>query len=89
MMPNLGEFAQHSSGLFVPDELKREREVWTRDETKAVIKVLTLLESRGLVVFLGCPDERCRAAPIDRYRNMDGSITMRCAHKDRVLSRTI
>ena len=80
-------FALHDSGLLVPEEFKRIREVWTKDETKSVMKALTLLEKRGLAVLIGCPNDTCRKAPIERVRNLDGSITMRCEHKDRILSR--
>lgn len=86
-MLNTAGFAPHASGLLVPEEFKREREVWTKDETKAVMKALTLLEKRGLAVLIGCPEDTCRKAPIERVRNLDGSITMRCEHKDRLLSR--
>lgn len=80
-------FAPHASGLLVPEEFKRDREVWIDAESKAVMKALTLLESRGVAVFLGCADARCTTAPLERHRNLDGSITLRCNHKDRLLSR--
>ena len=50
---------------------------------------MTLLAKRGIAAYLGCEDARCTTAPIERIRNLDGSITMRCAHKDRILSRAI
>lgn len=87
MSASMDGFALHGSGLLVPEEFKREREVWRKDEVKAVTKALKMLEDRGLEVLIGCPSVTCRKAPIERLRNLDGSITMRCEHKDRILSR--
>ena len=79
-------FALHGSGLFVPEELKRQREVWSLQEFKALDKVTQWLEARGVRVFLGCADPDCnKAGPMDRIRSLDGGITYRCPHKDRVV----
>lgn len=78
-------YANHPSGLLVPEEFKRDREVWTLDELKTIDKATKLLESRGVLVYLGCVDEQCRkAGPLERIRSLDGGITYRCAHRDRV-----
>ena len=82
-------YARHASGLLVPEELKRAREVWTRDEVKTVMRALTILDRRGIANFMGCAHPGCERTPIERIRNLDGSITMRCNHLDRVLSRTV
>lgn len=76
-------FREHASGLIVPAELSREREVWTREEWRAIDKATKFLESKGVTVFLGCSDERCRKAPIERIRRLDGGLTLRCSHRDR------
>lgn len=76
-------FRAHASGLMVPDELSREREVWSKDEWNVLERATKLLASRGMTVFFGCSDPRCRQAPIERLRRTDGGITLRCAHKDR------
>ena len=78
-------FAPHSSGLLVPTEHRRDREVWLRDDWKRVERATTFLESRGLSVYFGCVHEGCQAAPIERMRNLDGGLTLRCAHLDRVI----
>ena len=81
-------FAKHEgSGLFVPEELKREREVWTYDEWRILERATKLLDSRGMRLYFGCADARCLETPIERMRNLDGGITLRCAHKDRVVVR--
>ena len=77
-------FAQHASGLLVPEELKREREVWTREELRTLDKATALLESRGIQVFMRCHKPECHKAPMERIRSLDGGITYRCGHKDRV-----
>lgn len=78
-----------TSKLIVPAELSREREVWTYDEWKVVDRATKLLESRGLHLFLGCTDPRCRNAPVERLRRDDGGMTLRCAHKERNAYRTL
>ena len=81
-------FARHDgSGLFVPEELKRAREVWTYDEWRVLERATKLLDSRGMQVYFGCPEPQCRERPMERIRNLDGGITLRCAHKDRVVVR--
>jgi hypothetical protein len=85
--PVTGGFARHGSGLFVPEELKRERETWTYDDWKVLERATKLLSSRGLMLFLGCPEEGCKGREIERIRNLDGGITLRCNHKDRVVVR--
>lgn len=80
-----GAFRKTESGLIVPAEISREREVWTWPEWRALEKATQLLQSRGVTVYLRCDHSReCMAHPIERVRNLDGGITLRCAHKDRV-----
>lgn len=82
----MNEFRRrHESGLFVPEEHSRLREVWTRTEWKTVDRATKFLESRGLKVLFGCEDPRCEKAAIEKRENVDGTVTLRCAHKDRVL----
>lgn len=88
--PKDGAFRQTESGLIVPAELSRDREVWTWDEWKVLERATKLLESRGLRLFLRCDHSReCMAHPIERIRNADGGLTMRCHHLDRVFRKDI
>lgn len=81
-------FHPHASGLLVPEEHAREREVWTKDEWRLMDRVFKLLESRGLEVFLGCTHPDCKGkSPIERRRQPDGGYLLRCPHKDRVFQR--
>ena len=83
-------FREHASGLIVPDELSREREVWTKDEWKMFDRAMKFLDSKRITVFLACKETRaCKEAPIERWRQPDGGISLRCAHKDRVVVRAI
>lgn len=85
---NTAGFARHEgTGLLVPEEFKREREVWTREEWMVLERATKLLSSRGMELYLGCQQPACQKAPIERMRNLDGGITLRCEHKDRVVVR--
>ena len=81
---NTAGFAPHASGLLVPEEFQRAREVWTREELRTIDKATALFASRGVQVFLRCEQPDCQRTPMERIRSIDGGITYRCAHKDRV-----
>lgn len=79
-------FRPHASGLYVPEEVSREREVWTRDEWKTIERATKLLTGRSVEIFMRCSHTRaCAAAPMERLRRPDGGIEIRCAHKTRVI----
>ena len=82
-------FARHASGLFVPDEVARPREVWTRDEWRVLERATTLLTARNILLYLRCALPACAEAPLERRRNPDGGLTLRCAHLDRVIPRRL
>lgn len=85
-----GAFRTHASGLIVPAEMSREREVWTWAEWRALEKATALLQGRGLQIFLRCGETaECSARPLERVRHKDGSILLRCAHKDRIFRRDL
>lgn len=86
---NSAGFARHDSGLFVPDEHKRKREVWCRDQWKHVERATKFLESRGVEMFFRCPEATCGDKPIERIRNLDGGLTFRCNHLDRVIPKEL
>lgn len=86
-MIDTGYRRSSSSDLFVPAEMSREREVWTRDEWKLLERATKLLETRGIELYMGCP--QCKKAPIEKSVLEDGSMTLRCAHKDRVFRRDL
>ena len=81
--------ASAASGLLVPEDTPREREVWTRDEWKTLNRATKLLAQRGIRFQLACEDERCRREKLELLSQPDGSFLLRCAHKDRILSRAL
>jgi len=83
MIDTRSGFHPHASGLLVPEDVAREREVWTRDEWKALEKVTKFLQGKGVELFMGCTHHDCKKLPIERIRRADGGLTLRCAHKDR------
>lgn len=81
-------FREHASGLLVPDELSREREVWTEAEWRTVDRAVKFLEGKKIRVFLGCAEtDACKMAPMERWRRPDGGVALRCAHKERIISK--
>ena len=86
-MPVAPGFARHEgSGLYVPEEHKRARETWTYDEWRVLERATKLLDARGVRMYLKCDETGCEA-PMERIRSLDGGITLRCGHKDRVVVR--
>ena len=84
---NAPGFARHEgSGLYVPEEHKRARETWLYDDWRVLDRAAKLLESRGVQMFLRCPERGCET-PMERIRNLDGGIMLRCQHKDRIVTR--
>lgn len=78
-------FREHASGLIVPDEVSRTREVWTFEEWRVIERATQLLNSRGLDFFLRCGPCTARAAAahtpppiLERRRRADGALTLRC-----------
>ena len=80
-------FRQHASGLYVPEDVSRAREVWTREELRLVDRATKLLTSRGMAVMFACTDTKCENVKIERVQGLAGDYILRCAHKDRVFQR--
>ena len=87
--PSPAGFAPHPSGLLVPEELKRAREVWGWDEWKVVERATKFLTGRKVALFFGCHRPACQRTPIERIPNLDGGFTLRCQHLDRVVVRRL
>lgn len=73
------------SGLILPEEQSRERQVWTRDEWRLLERATKMLKSHGLAVQLVCEHDACKGAALEPRRLRDGSFRLRCPHADRVL----
>lgn len=76
-------FQEHASGLLVPREHAKAREVWTKAEWKTLERATKLLESRNIQVFLRCNQPACQKDPMARVRRRDGGISLECHHKAR------
>lgn len=72
-----------SSGLIVPDDVSRERQVWTRDEWRLLERTTAMLHGHGVTLLLQCQREECQEVPLEPMRLRDGSFRLRCAHMDR------
>lgn len=77
-----------SSGLLVPEDVSRAREVWTNDEWRAVKRALAILGSHHVAVFFRCPLPTCREQSLETI-NVNGEMVLRCNHKDRVIRREL
>lgn len=78
-----------ASGLILPEEIARERQVMTWQEWRDLERVTKSLAARGMILQLKCADTRCQKEPIARHRTPEGGISFRCAHADRVYTKTI
>ena len=81
-------FRQRDSGLYVPDEYSRIREVWTRDALRLINRVTKLLNSRGIQVMFACENPKCVDTKISKAPGLGGEYILRCNCKDRVFQRT-
>jgi hypothetical protein len=77
------------SGLYVPPELQRDREVWPWADVRDLNKVIKALGARGITLLLRCEHAGCAGTPMERIVNPDGGFTLRCAHLDRVFTKAI
>lgn len=84
-------FRETNSGLVVPEEVSREREVWLKDgeERKAFERAQRVAAKRYLSMPLVCYHERCRknamGCTILKRVQVAGGYELRCEHKVRVV----
>jgi len=74
--------------LLVPLTTERQREVWTRDECKALARASKFCHARGVTMLLRCEREGCRGE-IRRAEGEAGDDILRCDCTGRVLSRNL
>lgn len=79
-------FREHASGLLVPEDISRQREVWTKDERKLLDRATELLRSRAIALQLRCLHPDCQGpdGKMQFSRDNAGDAILRCGHKDRV-----
>ena len=56
-------YARRPSGLIVPTDVARTREVWVHSETKLLRRLSKLLASHGVTAVLCCDEPACRDHP--------------------------
>jgi hypothetical protein len=81
--------ASSATGLLVPEDTPRAREVFTKDEARLLERAMKLIKARGLVLQMRCSDERCQDTKIERIVDEAGDVRLRCAHRDLVFSHTL
>lgn len=84
-----GGYRRHTSGLIIPQSVSRVREVWTKTEWMTVEKAIDLLAHRGIKFQFACAHPDCKEAggAMEKRTTDNGEAVLRCAHKDRLLSR--
>lgn len=82
-------FKQRESGLYVPDALSRDRQVFTRDELRLIDRALALLGKASLKLQMACEHPRCADSrgKVERKQLADGSVVLQCDHLDRTFMR--
>lgn len=87
-------FREHESGLLVPTEVSRRREVWARNEWATVERAVKLMKQKrgeavyGVSTFYKCDNPACDGKPLALHRNpINNERTLRCGCTDRLMSR--
>ena len=78
-------FRQTNSGLIVPEDVSREREVWTDQERMIFQKAVDLATRKGLLMVFTCPHARCAQHAQVRLLATPGGQELVCEHKRRLL----
>lgn len=78
-------FRANAVGLLVPEDISREREVWTKADYRILERATKLLQTRGIQIFLRCNNPDCQKLPMTRRRMPDGGLAITCGHKDRIV----
>lgn len=81
-------FTPHASGLVVPADVARIREVWTNDERKQLARALGLCDQRQVLVGLKCGRPGCPDPMLRRVETPEG-FSLRCGCVDRVIRRRV
>lgn len=77
-------FRPTASGLIVPDEVSRVREVLTRDDWKVIDRAMKVLKSRGIAATMRCLTEGCTNVAVGH--NDAGERVISCDHRHLVLA---
>jgi hypothetical protein len=79
-----------ASGLLVPDDVSRAREVWAWADVRNLNRVIALLKDRRITMLLRCEAPDCEARKLEQLAHAtDGGFLLRCGHADRVFTKAI
>lgn len=73
-----------ASGLILPEAVALRREVWTRDEWRALDKTIRLCKKRGIAFLMRCG--AC-SQPMGDSRAPSGDVLLSCGCTERVFTR--
>jgi hypothetical protein len=79
--PTPAGFREGNSGLIVPADLSRDRETWTDEDAKILVKATAIVNASGWYLTFTCPHERCRSQPIVVNKPVPGGMELECQHK--------
>lgn len=80
-MTDHGFAPRNGSGLLVPTDYARTRQVWTNAERRILDRATKLCNSRNVGVSLYCVDCGTKR-PLERIQDING-FTLRCDCRDR------
>ncbi len=80
-------FREHASGLVVPEEVSRTREVWTPEETRLLDRTIQMLKRKHLQWAIGCETCKPDQKAMTYARSVDGNRIARCGCTDRILTK--
>ncbi len=80
-------FRTHASGLIVPEEVSRKREVWTPEETRLLDRTVQMLKRKKMQWAVGCETCQGDAKLMTYTRSIDGNRVARCGCTDRILTK--
>lgn len=86
-MSSSAAFAEHASGLVVPQDLARTRKVWTKQEGKILDRFVKLVKAKGLEFHLRCADPKCQTQPLEPKMLAGRQFRLRCRCTDHVMVR--
>lgn len=75
-----------STGLLVPEDTPRPRQVWTKDEVRLHDRFVALMHERGLKIAMKCGKDGCDGE-LTRLQGNGGEYIFRCSCTDRVFQR--
>lgn len=76
--------ASSATGLLIPEQTPRQREVWTRDESRLQDRAIALWQSRSIKQLIQCANPECPSPTIERIKGTGQEYILRCGCKDRV-----